>query len=84
MATRHVELSAEADPILDSIADSYGGDPGAALSELLIAHESIESFLDEIESQNAAELIRQRDTASLEFGERRGIPWEQIKLENKL
>ena len=43
-------LSPEADPILDSVASAFGGDPNLAVSELLIAHESIESFLDEVES----------------------------------
>ena len=31
------------------MAESYGGDTNRALSELLIAHEAIESFFDEIE-----------------------------------
>jgi len=46
-------LSPEAEPILDSVAASFGGDAGLALSDLLIAHESIESFLDEMESSCA-------------------------------
>ncbi len=37
MAIRTVQLTAEADPILDSMAESYGGDTNLALSELLIA-----------------------------------------------
>jgi hypothetical protein len=36
---------------------------------LLIAHESIESFLDEMEDSNADELIRQRDRSTREFRE---------------
>jgi hypothetical protein len=58
MAVRQVQLSPEAEPILDSVASSFGGDVGLAISELLIAHESIESFLDEMESSNAEELTR--------------------------
>jgi hypothetical protein len=53
LATRQVRLSPEAEPILDSVAASFGGGAGLALSELLIAHESIESFLDELSSNNA-------------------------------
>ena len=49
-------MSAEAEPILDSVAASFGGDAGLALSELLIAHESIESFLDELESSHSDDL----------------------------
>jgi len=49
-------LSPEAEPILDSVAASFGGDAGLEISELLIAHESIESFLDEMEGADAEEL----------------------------
>jgi len=38
---RQFQLSPEAEPILDSVAASFGGDAGLALSDLLIAHESI-------------------------------------------
>ena len=82
MATRQVPLSPEAEPILDSIAASFGGDAGLALSELLIAHESIESFLDEMEAGNAEELIRQRDRSAREFREGLTVSWEQVKLNN--
>ena len=50
MAIRQAQLSSEADPIPDSVAESYGGDTGLALSELLLAHQSIESFPDELEA----------------------------------
>ena len=84
MAMRQIQLSPEADPILDSVAESYGGDTGLALSELLIAHQSIESFLDEVEAENAVELLRQRDRSVRDFAAGLTTPWEQIKLENGL
>jgi hypothetical protein len=84
MAIRQVKLSPEAEPILDSVAASFGGDASLALSELLIAHESIESFLDEMESSNAEELVRQRDCSAREFREGRTVSWEQVKLNNGL
>ncbi len=84
MALRQIQLSSEADPILDSMAESYGGDTGRVVSELLIAHESIESFLDEWEAENAAELIRQRDRSAREFAAGNAILWERIKRENGL
>jgi hypothetical protein len=84
MATRQVRLSPEAEPILDSIAASFGGDAGLALSELLIAHESIESFLDEMEDANAGELMRQRDRLAREFQEGLTVSWERVKLNNGL
>jgi hypothetical protein len=84
MAVRSVQLSPEAEPILDSVAASFGGDAGLALSELLIAHESIESFLDEMERSNAAELIRQRDRSMRDFRDGLVVPWEKVKLDNAL
>ena len=84
VARRQVQLSPEAEPILDSVAASFGGDAGLALSELLIAHESIESFLDEVEAANAEELMRQRDSPAREFREGRTVSWEQVKLNNGL
>jgi hypothetical protein len=84
MAVRHVQLSPEAEPILDSVAASFGGDEGRAISELLIAHESIESFLDEIESTNAEDLVRQRDRSAREFQEGSTVTWEKVKLDNGL
>lgn len=84
MAVRQVQLTSEADPILDSVAASFGGDAGLALSELLIAHESIESFLDETEGSNAGELVRQRDRSTREFREGLTVSWEQVKIDNGL
>jgi hypothetical protein len=84
MAMRQVRLSPEAEPILDSVASSFGGDAGLALSELLIAHESIESFLDEMESSCPDELTRQRDRSAREFRDGLVVPWEKVKLDNGL
>ena len=84
MAVRQVQLSPEAEPILDSVAASFGCDAGLALSELLIAHESIESFLDEMEGSNADELMGQRDRSTREFREGLTVSWEQVKLNNGL
>jgi len=80
MATRQVQLTPEAEPILDSVAAAFGGDAGLALSELLIAHESIESFLDEMEDANAGEPMRQRDRSTREFRDGLTVSWEQVKL----
>jgi hypothetical protein len=84
MAVRQVQLSPEAEPILDSVAASFGGDVGLALSELLIAHESIESFLDEMQGSNAQELTRQRNRSTREFRDGLAVSWEQVKLNNGL
>jgi hypothetical protein len=84
MALRQIQLTPEADSILDSVAESCGGDAGLAVSELLIAYRSIESFLDELETENATELSRQRDRSAEEFAAGKSIPWDQIKLEHGL
>jgi hypothetical protein len=84
MATRQAQLSPEAELILDSVAASFGGDAGLALSELFIAHESIESLLDEMEAANAEELMRQRDRPTREFQEGLTVSWEHIKRNNGL
>jgi hypothetical protein len=56
---------------------------------LPIAHESIESFfdemsLDEMEGSCSEELIRQRDLSALEFRDGRSVSWEKVKLNNGL
>lgn len=84
MAMRQIQLIPEAEPILDSVAASFGGDAGRALSELLIAHEAIETFLDDLEASNAAELRRQRDRSMADFNAGHTASWEQVKLENDL
>ncbi len=84
MAVRQIQLSPEADPILDTVSAAFGGDPGRAVSELLIAHESIESFLDEVENLNEEELLRQRDRSAREFVNGFAVSWEKIKLNNGL
>ena len=72
-ALRQFQLTPEAEPILDSVAQSFGGEASLALSELLIAHESIESFLGEIENANSEDLIRQRDHSPPEFSIHRPV-----------
>jgi hypothetical protein len=54
------------------------------LSELLIAHEFIESFLDEREGSCSAELLRQRERSACEFRDGLTVSWEQVKLDNGL
>jgi hypothetical protein len=84
MAVRQLHLTAEAEPILDSVAASFGGDASLALSELLIAHESIESFLDDMETSYSDDLLRQRDRSAREFRDGLAVSWEKVKLDNGL
>ena len=84
VALRQIRLNPEAEPILESVAVSFGGDVDLALSELLIAHESIETFLDEWESSNAQELNSQRDRSVRAFSDGLTVPRKKIKLDNGL
>jgi hypothetical protein len=67
MAVRQFRLSPEAEPILDSVAASFGGDAGLAVSQLPIAHECTETFLDDMEGSGSEELSRQRDRRQASF-----------------
>lgn len=49
-----------------------------------MAHESIEPFLDEVESLNAEDLVRQRDRSAREFRDGFAVSSEEIKLKNGL
>ena len=50
------------------------GDANLAISELLRAHETIETFLDDIEASQATELAAQKDRAERGFREGRFTP----------
>jgi hypothetical protein len=49
-----------------------------------MAHESIESFLDEMEGANADELLFQRDRSAREFRDGLTVSWAQVKINNGL
>jgi hypothetical protein len=51
---------------------------------VLIAHESIESLLDEMEAANTEELMRQRDRSTREFREGPTVSWEQVKAQQRI
>ena len=84
MATRKIELDEHASEILDSMARAYGGDDSVAISDLLRAHETIESFLDELEVSHSEGLAAQKERAERGFREGRFTSWQDIKRENGL
>lgn len=84
MAIRKIELDEDANQILDSMANAYGGDASLAISELLRAHETIETFLDELESSQSQELLVQKERAELGFREGRFRSWQDVKRQNGL
>ena len=78
MAIRKIELDEDANQILDSMANAFGGNASLAVSELLRAHETIESFLDELESSQGAELSNQKERAERGFREGRFTTWDEV------
>jgi hypothetical protein len=84
MAIRKIELDEDANQILDSMAKVYGGNASLVISELLRAHETIESFLDELESSHGEELSAQKERAERGFREGRFRLWQDVKRENGL
>jgi len=79
MVDRKIELDEDASLILDSMSDAYGGNASLAISELLRAHETIESFLDELEASQLTELEVQKERAERGFREGRSTSWEDVK-----
>lgn len=84
MKARTIELDEEASTILDAMATTYGGNVNLAISELLRAHESIESFLDALEAGRGVELAAQKERAERGFREGRSTSWQDVKLQNGL
>ena len=82
--TRQIQLDPEADRILESVSADYGGDISLALADVLKAHQSVESFVDEMEATHAAELIRQRDRSERDFAGGRNVSWAEVKRQNGL
>lgn len=79
IVTREIHLDAEADQILASISELYGGNADQALSELLKTTESLDEMLSQVEGINAEELARQRDRSELQFASGDTVSWDEVK-----
>jgi len=84
MVARKIELDDDASKILDSMASAYGGNESLAISELLRAHETIESLLDRLEAGQDAALAAQKERAERGFREGRSTSWQEVKRQNGL
>ena len=84
MVARKIELDDDASKILDSMASAYGGNESLAISELLRAHETIESLLDRLEAGQDAALAAQKERAERGFREGRSTSWQDVKRQNGL
>jgi hypothetical protein len=77
--TREIHLDTEADRILASISEFYGGDADQALSELMKTRESLGEMLSEIEVANHDKLVRQRDRSEQQFKSGDIVVWDEVK-----
>jgi len=84
MIRREIELDEESDKILCGLAQDHQGDLGRALAELLHAHKTIESFIDQCEEAHQDSLIAQKERSERGFQEGRFTDWENVKRANKL
>lgn len=70
--------------ILAELAQDFEGDRSKALAELVRAHKSLESFVDECEKAHSASLQTQVERAERGFQERNFTPWDEVKRRNML
>jgi hypothetical protein len=84
MKARTIELDEDASSILDSMATAYGGNASLAISAMLRSHETIESFLDQVEAGQEAALTAQKERAERGFREGRSTSWQEVKRKNGL
>ena len=84
MVRREIELDEESDQILSDLAREYQGDLGRALVELLHAHKTVESFVDQCEEAHGDSLVAQRERSERGFQEGRFTTWKDVKRSNNL
>jgi predicted transcriptional regulator len=84
MARRELEFDEETDRLLSEIADGYEGDASRALTDLIHAHQSLESFVDQCEEEHGESLAAQLGRGERGFEQGRFTTWDEIKRRNGL
>jgi hypothetical protein len=84
MVRRQIELDEDSDRILSGLAQDDHGDVGAAIADLLQAHQSVEAFVEECEDANRNSLLVQKERAERGFREGRFTTWDEVKRHNDL
>jgi hypothetical protein len=84
MARREVDFDEETDQMLARIAANYEGDLSKALSELIHAHESLETFVARCEEAHGDSLRAQAERAEGDFRDGRVTTWDEVKRRNGL
>jgi hypothetical protein len=83
-ARKRISLDAESQQMLCDIAEAYGGDVNRALTDLIRAHESVETFVEQCEDAQRNTLNEQADRAEKGFREGRFTTWDEVKRRNGL
>jgi hypothetical protein len=84
MKRRQILLDDQSDRILDGMAQLYSGNRSLAMREVLKAHETVESMLQEMEHLHSGELRRQKARSEKSFRNGTAVPWEQVRKHNRL
>jgi hypothetical protein len=84
MVSRQIQIDEEIDRLLSDLAKDYEGDLGLALTELVHARDSLQSFVEQAESTEGASLTSQLACAELGFREGHFTRWEDVKRQNGL
>jgi hypothetical protein len=84
MVVKKIELDEDASKILDSMATAYDGNVSLVISELLRSRETVESFLDQLETGQGTALAAQKERAERSYREGRSTSWQEVKLKNGL
>jgi len=84
MVRRQIEFDEDTDRILAELAREYQGDLGKALTDLVHAHASVATFVEQCEEAQRGALLAQRERAERGFAEGRFTSWEDVKRRNRL
>ncbi len=84
MARRELEFDEETDRKLSEIASQYQGDASRALTDLIHAHETLESFVEACEEAHGDSLKQQLTRAKRSFEHGQFATWEEVKRHNGL
>jgi hypothetical protein len=84
MVHRQIDLDEETDRILTELARDYEGDVGKTLADLVHAHESLVTFVEQCGEVHRGSLLAQVERAERGFSQGRFTGWDDIKSRNDL
>jgi hypothetical protein len=84
MVRRQIDFDEETDRILSELAQDFEGDVGKALADLVHAHESIETFVEQCEEAHRAALLAQVEGSERAFREGRVTTWGEVRRRSRV